>query len=455
MIASQSSLRALVRAGLSRSALSLGIKVGTAGLTYLTYVILSRTMGGDAYGYFAFGLSLATVLSIGACMGQQTAILRYWPEHEGAGRPDLAREALGGGGALVIVAALGLAGAVSVAAALVGLAAPQPVLHIVAAALLIIPMALSEYWSSALRAQGSVLTALMPRDIGWRLAVPLVVVLLALGGLSLSGAAALLVTALLLFAALGLQALVALRRRYRLAPDFKALRPYWQRRGKPSRWFLMGTVVDSAALNLDTIFIGLLVAPVAAGIYFNAFRTAGLLTLFTFAITLVVAPMLSKHYHAGEMRQAQAITALCAWAGFLFSLAIFLGFVFFGGAILSLFGQDDASGPLILVLLAFGLLVEAATGPARIVMMMTGHERDYVRLFGLIVIVGLIVEIAVIPSGGIVAAAAVNGLARAVAQVALTIRCRRTIGIDPSLFGLFRIGRLPDRAEPAASQSPL
>jgi O-antigen/teichoic acid export membrane protein len=446
---SQSSLRSLVRTGLSRSALSLFIKVGTAGLTYLTYVILSRTMGADAYGYFAAGLSLATVLSIGACMGQQTAILRYWPEHEGNGRADLARAALGGGGALVIVAALLLGALVALGAGVIGIVAPQPVLHLVAAAVLLIPMALSEYWSSALRAQGSVLTALAPRDLGWRFATPVVVVLLAMAGVSLSGADALLITALLLAAALALQAWLSVRRHYRLAPDFKALRPYWQRHGAPSRWFLLGTVVDSAALNLDTIFIGLMVAPVAAGVYFNAFRTAGLLTLFTFAITLVVAPMLSKHYHSGEMRKAQAITALCAWAGFGFSLAIFLGFVIFGGPILSLFGQDDASGPLILVLLAFGLLVEAATGPARIVMMMTGHERDYVRLFGLIVTIGLVVEIAVIPWGGIVAAAAVNGLARAVAQVALTLRCRRSIGIDPSLFGLFRVRHLADRPVPA------
>jgi len=68
-------------------------------------------------------------------------------------------------------------------------------------------------------------------------------------------------------------------------------------------------VIDSAALNMDTIFIGLLVTAEAAGIYFNAFRTAGLLTLFMFAITLVVAPMVSRHYHAGEIKQAQAITA--------------------------------------------------------------------------------------------------------------------------------------------------
>ena len=45
-----------------------------------------------------------------------------------------------------------------------------------------------------------------------------------------------------------------------------------------------------------------------------------------------------------EMRKAQAITALCAWAGFLFSLVVFVGFVLFGAPLLSLFGPHAAEG---------------------------------------------------------------------------------------------------------------
>src|SRR6202008_2309776 len=119
--------------------------------------------------------------------------------------------------------------------------------------------------------------------------------------------------------------------------------------GNPSRSFFLGTVLDTAALNADIIFAGLLVAPAAAGIYFNAFRTAGLLTLFMFAITLVVAPMVAHHYHAGEMRKAQAITALCAWAGFVFSLVVFIGFLLFGDQVMALFGGSHEQGALLLV----------------------------------------------------------------------------------------------------------
>ena len=440
----RSDLSSLLRAGLGKSLVSLLIKVATAGLTYLMYVILSRLMGVGEYGYFAFGLSLATILAIGANYGQQTAILRYWPEERVAGRPQQALEALRSGGAVTIGAGLAVTAALlagGLAEQLFGLEHA----HLIAAATLILPLALAEYWSSALRAQGSVWIALTPRDIAWRVAVPLLVVALFHAGVTLSGAAALLVTAFLLALALALQYVLARARGYEIAPGTAGLRAYWAARGGPSRSFFLGTVLDSAALNVDIILVGLLVAPAAAGIYFNAFRTAGLLTLFMFAITLVVAPMVAQHYHAGQLRQAQAITALCAWAGFLFSLVVFAVFLVFGEQLLGLFGAGQEAGKTILLLLSIGLLVDAATGPSRIVLMMTGHERAYVRIFGSIVVFGMLVQLAVIPVWGLTGAALANMSARIAAQLAIAVFARRRIGLDTTLLGAFRVNRLQDR----------
>ena len=439
-----SDLRGLLRSGLSKSLVSLVIKVATAGLTYLMYVILSRLMGITEYGYFAFGLSLATILAIGANFGQQTAILRYWPEEMVAGRPEKALDALRAGGAVTVIAGFGITLILLAGGAVAG-SAGLPSWHIAASAALILPLALAEYWSSVLRAQGSVWTALTPRDIVWRVAVPLLVVALWYAGVSLSGAAALLLTATILALSLGLQWMLARARKYEIAPGTSGLRDYWSERGKPSRSFFLGTVLDSAALNVDIILVGLLVAPAAAGIYFNAFRTAGLLTLFMFAITLVVAPMVSQHYHAGEMRKAQAITALCAWAGFVFSLAVFAGFLVFGEQILGLFGEGQEQGKLILILLSIGLLVDAATGPSRIVLMMTGHEGAYVRIFGSIVLAGILVQLAVIPVWGLLGAAVVNMLARIAAQLAIAWFAHRRIGLDTTLLGAFLVNSRVDR----------
>lgn len=435
----------MLRAGLSKSLVSLFIKVATAGLTYAMYVVLSRAMGGTEYGYFAFGLSLATVLAIGANFGQQTAILRYWPEEMVAGRPDKAVEALRAGGSLTILAGLVITVALLGAGAVTGLVQSGPVFHLYAAAALILPMALAEYWSSALRAQGSVWTALTPRDLIWRVAVPLAVLGLFVINQPLTGWEALLLTAGLLALALLLQYGLARARRYEIAASTRDVPPYWRVHGKASRWFFLGTVLDAAALNIDIILVGLMVAPAAAGLYFNAFRTAGLLTLFMFAITLVVAPMVAQHYHAGDMKKAQAITALCAWAGFLFSLVVFVGFALFGDQLLALFGEGQEAGKLLLLILGVGLLFDAATGPSRIVMMMTGHERDYVRIFGTIVVIGMLAQLAVIPLFGLVGAALCNTAARIAAQLAIAWWSRRNIGLDTSLLGAFRVTTLADR----------
>lgn len=444
-------LNSLLRLGLSRSLASLVIKVATAGLTYLAYVILSRSMDPVEYGYFALGLSLATLLSIGASMGQQTAILRFWPEETVAGRRDRALNALRSGAALTIIAGAVITAGLCLASVVVELLGSGPVAHLLAGAALILPMGLAEYFSSALRAQGSVWTALAPRDLLWRGALPVVVLAAGAAGVVLVGWTALALTALLLIGALALQVWIARRRTYEIMPGMAGLPAYWAERGTATRWFLLGTVVDSAALNVDIILVGLFVAPDSAGIYFNAFRTAGLLTLFMFAITLVVAPMVAQHYHAGEMRKAQAVTALCAWAGFLFSLVVFVGFVVFGDRLLGLFGATHADGTTVLILLSIGLLFDAATGPSRIVMMMTGHERDYVRIFGSIMLLGILVQVAVIPAFGLVGAAAVNMGSRILAQLAIAWWSRRRIGLDTSLLGLFLINRLTDAPRPAAA----
>lgn len=436
-----SGLKTLLRHGLTRSLASLFIKIVTAGLTYVSFVALSRTMTASEYGVFAFGFSLATVLAIGTSMGQQTAILRFWPEDTGRGDHEAARSDIRAGWALTLIAgtvlmtALGL-GALGYGALIGDIGAGA---HIIAAAVLILPMGAAEYASSALRAQGSVWTALAPRDILWRLMLPLAVVGAFAIGLSLAGWQALGLAALLLTFALVLQALSARLRGYDNGVSLSGLKSYWKKRGAASRWFLAGTVVDSAALNVDIVLIGLFAAAESAGIYFNAFRTAGLMTLFMFAITLVIAPMVARTYHAGDLKKAQAVSTFCAWAGFVFSLGVFALYVFFGDLILSLFGETYAEGTLVLIILSVGLLADAATGPSRIVMNMTGHERQYVMIFGSIIGIGLIAQLAVIPVFGIVAAAGVNALTRIIAQFAIARWSWRHIGIDTSLFGIFRL----------------
>ncbi len=439
-----SDLSALLRSGLWRSVGSLGIKVATAGLTYITYVVLSRTQTPDEYGHFAFGLALATVLAILAGFGQPMAVMRLWAELRGKGDDAAAREAVEAGSAITFAASIGVALILCLASlAYLPLVAPGDTAnHFFAAAIIILPLALAEYNSSALRAQGSLWTALLPRDIFWRLALPAAILGLFSIGHVLSGPDALALSAVLLLVMLAVQMGIARRRHYAIWPRPASVRPHWRRWGRLSLWLLAGALIETVALNADVILVGLMLDLESAGLYFNAFRTAGLMTLFTFAIELVIAPMVAEHYHAGNMRKAQAVTALCAWAGFVFSLVIFIGFAIFGDDLLELFGPSYLQGWLILILLSFGLLFDAMTGPSKIVMMMTGHERAYVVLFGGITLVGIAIQAAIIPFFGILGAAVVNMASRILAQIAIALWCRYRIGLDTSLLGIFALRRL-------------
>ncbi len=439
-----SDLNGLLQTGLLRSVGSLGIKVATAGLTYLTYVVLSRTQTNDEYGHFAFGLALATVLAILAGAGQPMAILRLWAERRSKGDETGARDAVAAGSSLTILSSLAISALLCLGtlAALPFLPPGITAMHFIGAAILVLPLALAEYNSSALRAQGSLWTALLPRDIFWRIALPVLVLALFAGGVVLSGPDALALSAGLLLGVLALQMWMARRRGYTIMPKKEPVARHWHQWGGLSRWLLLGALIETAALNADIILVGLMLDLESSGLYFNAFRTAGLMTLFTFAIELVIAPMVAEHYHAGDMRKAQAITALCAWAGFIFSLGIFGGFALFGDEILGLFGPAYADGWLILMLLSFGLLFDAVTGPSKIVMMMTGHERAYVAIFGTIMGLGFLLQILVIPVWGLVGAAALNMGSRVIAQLGIALWCRYRIGLDTTLVGVLAMRRL-------------
>lgn len=426
------------RAHLGKSLAALTIKIATAGLAYVMFVVLSRHMSVGAYGQFAFGFSLATILAIAAGLGQHMVILRLWPEAETAGRGAGALQALRAGWALTLLAGVGTSAVLIcitwVLSRMVGAEADFSYLY--GAALLVLPLAAAEYGSAALRAQGSVFTALMPRDILWRALVPLAVWLLYLAGVRFDGFWALCFVAVVLAGALGAQ-VVAAKAHYANGVDFSGLAGFLGQHGGLVFWIWVATILDSAALNLDVVLVGALMTPEASGQFLNAFRTAGLMTLFLFAINQVAAPIVARHFHGGELAKAQSIVSFTAWGGFIFALGVFALFLLFGDVVMGLFGPAYADGVPILLILSAGLLVDAATGPTRIVMMMTGHERVYVMIIAATSVAALVVVLLVIPVFGIIGAAIVNGLARVVTQLVLVWQTRRAVGMDPSILGVF------------------
>lgn len=437
-IRSMTDILNVLRENLGRSLAALMIKMATAGLAYVMFVVLSRSMSVGAYGQFAFGFSLATILAIVAGLGQHMVILRLWPEEQAAGRMREAIGALRSGWALTLLAGVSTSFVLMFFTFLLSAfgGTEGDFSYLYGAALLVLPLAAAEYGSAALRAQGSVFVALTPRDILWRALVPLFAWLLYLRGVRFDGLWALCFVAVILVAVLGVQ-IWAARFRYANGIEFSGLKAFWRRHQGLVFWIWLGTILDSAALNLDVVLVGALLTPEASGLFLNAFRTAGLMTLFLFAINQVVAPVVARHFHSGDLAKAQNIVSFTAWGGFGFAVVVFCAFVLFGPLIMGLFGPEYAQGAPILLILAGGLMVDAATGPTRVVMMMTGHQKAYVAIIAATSACALLLALLVIPFFGIVGAAIVNALARIATQIVLVWRTRQAVELDPSIFGVF------------------
>ena len=436
-----SGLSAIVRRGMGNSLASLAIKLLTAGLSYVGLVVLARAMPAAEYGYFAFGLSAATVLAVAAGLGQNTAILKLWPQANAAGRPAEALRLLWASGAVTVAGALGTA---LVLALLVGLAAvlapgAGPLGHLLAAAVLVVPLALAEYNSSALRSQGSIWLALTPRDLLWRASLPLVVLALLQAGLVLRGWQALVLSAALLLASLVVQYRGAAARGLALEPGFERLNTYWRAHGRAARWLLAGGLVNALALNADVLIVGLALAPESAGAYFSALRTAGLLTLFSFAISLAIAPMIAQHFHAGEREKAQALLAAGAWAGFAFSLLGYAVLAGFGEPVMRLFGESYAEAVPVLIVLGAGFVIDAAAGPSRTVLLVTGNERLYALSFGALTLVCMLAQLLVAPVYGVVGVAIAGVSVRSVTYLLLSRFSLARTGLDPTIAGVTRV----------------
>jgi O-antigen/teichoic acid export membrane protein len=111
------------------------------------------------------------------------------------------------------------------------------------------------------------------------------------------------------------------------------------------------------------------------GLYVVAFQTAAVLALVLGAFDVVFAPIMSKAWAKRDFVTFRESYAAVHRMTAMATVPLFVGVVVFREEILSLFGQEIGEGGLALTILALGYLVNAMTGGASTVLLMTGRSR--------------------------------------------------------------------------------
>lgn len=418
---------------------TLMIKIASAGLIYGMFVLIARVTTVSEFGKFGVGFNLASFLAIIASCGVHVGINRWWPEYLAKSKPRLAAASFFWGLSVTTIASLGLA---LVSAALIGayIAISGAVdFYLIAASALLVPLALADYVANALRAQGSIWWAQLPRDILWRLIGCGLSMYIALNSRKLSASDALWLLALSLMLLIMIQLFMAMRTARLVVANDPAPansiteRATWMATSGPL-WG--GALLAAMVQYTDVLVVGAFVSVEKSAEYFAAVRTVNIIGLMHIAATLVCAPIISRTIHSNKLAELQHIFKLVAALVGVSTLAILMLLIVFGSLLLELFGPTFSDGYPILIVLAIGFGFNAVCGPVGYLLMLSANERDYLKILFVCNSVGLAVQCMLVPLIGAIGAAMGSTAALIASGIWARMIAVKKTGVDPTLFCL-------------------
>jgi len=418
---------------------TLMIKIASAGLIYAMFVLIARVTTVAEFGKFGVGFNLASFLAIIASCGVHVGINRWWPEYLAKSQPHLASASFFWGLRVTSIASVGLAVATAAVIGTVTAISGAIDYYLIAASSLLVPLALADYLANGLRAQGSIWWAQLPRDILWRLVGCGMAIYIALSSRELAASEALWMLAASLTLLIMIQLAMAIRTARAVVAnnssprDSKAERANWIATSGP----LWGVALLAAMVqNVDVLLVGAFVSVEKSAEYFAAVRTVNVIGLMHVAATLVCAPIISRTIHSNQLAELQRIFKVVAALVGASTLVILLLLVVLGPFLLELFGPAFSDGYPILIVLAVGFGFNAVCGPVGYLLMLSGNERDYLKILFVCNSFGLAIQCMLIPLIGAIGAAIGSAAALVASGIwARTIAVEK-IGVDPTLFSL-------------------
>jgi O-antigen/teichoic acid export membrane protein len=409
--------------------------MASVALAYLMFVVLARTMTKDNFGQFAFAFSLATFIAVVAALGQPILVLRLIPVYQDENRPSLLKGLVRDSWLTVLFGGLISAGLMVIGSSVWAAVEGTNVTYLFWAALLMIAMAIARHQAYSMRGFGNIVLALAPRDIIWRVMVIVCAIVIAYRDSMIPTSKAINICTLTLTIVLIMQLFAhpVTHPRTLVQSGLETDREFWTRESK-GLWAV--TIAQAAGPNLSVVILGLILSPEETGPFFAALRTATLLTLPLTAGAIVGAPMISRHYNAGQTGEMQKILRYLVIGITVPVLVGLLLILLFGEMILGLFSPEFVSARAALTVIALGTLVNALSGPTGFIMNMTGHHRQYFVIMTATQLAALLILPVAAYYFGMLGAAATVAAGMVSWNFWVWWWARKNLSVDPTFYGV-------------------
>lgn len=366
---------------------------------FLMHTVMAKQLGVAQYGIFSFAIAGAALISVVAPLGWPTVLMRFVAQYRQSGEWRLLRGVLLRSHQMTLVAAA-LAALIVWMISKSSLVKPDIAEGLAWAAVLLPFTAYVAVRRKAFQGFELFKSSIFPEDVGQ----PLLVLI---GAMLFSVALAR--EALVVY--LGASVVVAVssiiwlvrcmpKQARRAKAEYRTRE--WMSIALPT---LLGLSAQSLMNRSDVMLLGMLSSMESVGLYGAASRLASLNTFVLGAISTVIAPMLARAYHGGDVARFRLLVRRSMEWSAAGAMPMFIAMTFWPGPLLRLFGEEFARGATVLRILAGGQMINAATGPVGFALLMTGRERVFASVMGCGSILLVVTQIFVIPLWGAIGAA--------------------------------------------------
>jgi len=418
---------------------SAGVKVAAVAVGFGFHLLAARLLHETSYGIFTYVFTWTMLVAMASQLGFVNAVVRYVASYDAQREWALLRG--------IRRHAEKLALATSVLVIGVGLAAVAELLHArvemrsaFQVGLLCVPvLVLLSLREAAIRAfrqpalgsisatlvrplvTGTVLLAAawtMGRDLDARVAMQA----------TFLGALAALVVATLLLRSVQPQEARG------VAPD-TAPRANWTWVALP---LMLTMVMNMVSRRADVLMLGALVPAREVGYYAAAARYSDFVIFVQQAANSMAAPLFAGLHAQGKLADIQRVASLAAAGTLACALPIAAVLLFFGDALLRLFGPGFVAAMPALRWLVVGQLFNAGVGSVGILMVMLGQHRTAALVATGIASLNIALNAVLIPVAGIEGAGMATATSLVTLNLVTLVIVRRRLGIDATVFGLLR-----------------
>ena len=411
------------------------IRVLSAGLAYLSQILLARWMGGSDYGTYVYVWTWVLLLGSMLDFGISSSAQKLIPEYRASGDHALLRGFLSGSRWITFAAstavALLLAGLVR---ALSPWMEPGEIVPLYVGCATLPAFVVANTQDGIARSHDWMTLGLMPQFIIRQALIIGITAGAFVLGFHLGATIAMIASAAAVWIAMIGQMLVLNRRLDRhIAAGAKAY--------DISGWLAVSLpilLVEGFYLLLsytDVLVLQQFRPAEEVGVYFAVVKTLALVSFIHYAMSATTAHRFAEYHARGDKDRLSAYVAHAIRWTFWPSLGATLLLLACGKPLLWLFGPQFTAGYDIMFIAAIGLVVRSAIGPVERLLNMLGQQRACALAYGSAFVMNVILCVALVPRFGGHGAAAATSLSLISETVLLFWIVKRRLGLHVLPFG--------------------